>query len=860
MKLLSYKLKGYVPFKFSKIDSLSLSYPEDIQIILGTNGSGKSSYLRTLTPYPISRSFFNKDGYREMVLEHEGHVYTLISDFSNKASPHQFIKDDEGDLNEGGTTGVQNELVESYLGITKERESLLFGDVSFCDMTPSQVKPFLMKICPLDLGWILDKQKKTSSTLRNIKAELKYLTTRETQLLSELSDEEELNQMKTDKEAYQKKITQLIADKAALETKIDLTLSRRREFIESARQTTGKSIDTVTSTDLEVFEFQIGQLKDKLSGNVEIDNWISSRADIFSDEHIGKISIVKTHLEEELSQYHDRLRDIEQNLAKSNSENVEELTLTLESLKTSYDEGKANIISDALSEDDVLYIENSLPKLNDLILALDGEKRNLWSRSHYSRKLNHYNRISQKAQIYTSELSSVQSSIESLETQLNNGFDPNITPCAKHQCVLFRFATEKRSEREDNLKSLKLRAHKLNKWLSKYSPYLEARHLNFRIRENDNKILEELFSLINTCPPLRRYLDKDILRVLSQTPHKLYRDILAHVESSRKTNELKAIERKIQECQTRLNDVSKVSQSYKDYLIKDKETLLKSISDTEDKLKVSERDYKALQYLEDRKDTQKAIETLTQQRDTLKRLVKERNEMDLEISTYRTSLTPIEESLEKTMRTLTQIELVLSNQEKILSRYEEEVKSRLTDLSTKLAHYTDLEYAQIEMPKRYMQQWLSALVEQVNKYISVVWKQQLELQVPKDDKEYRFTALFKGDVIENLSLCSSAQKDIINLCMCLALRSPVTSLDGIGMRGYPLALDETGATFDEAHKHNLIDLFTLLIGEGIVSQIYLTSHHAVIHGALANIQTLVLNADNIALPASYNQDVDIVYK
>lgn len=855
MRLISYTLRGFTVFKFFKIESLSIRYSEDIQIILGTNGSGKSSYLRTLTPYPLSRSMFKDDanGYREMVLEHNGHVYTLISDYSNKTSPHQFIRDDLGNMNDGGTTNVQCELVESELGLNREREKLLFGDIAFCTMSPGQVKPFLMKICPLDLSWILEKQKKTSSALRNIKAELKYLSQRETQLLSELSSEEELAKMRKDKETYKTQIANLIASQARLKTLLD---SKTKEI-----STIEKSIAELSPVPLS----EIIATQRTLSTEIK-SLWDPAWDTLLKDIPPTQYEVVlskKDMLEADLVKYATRLREIEQSLEKSDDESLEKLSAELISNQSKKESLEKHILSHPFSPEDLRSLKIYSPEFEMILehISSINDNRKIWSQAHYYRKSRIYHHNSMKMSRWVELKQGLESTIAQLNKELNSAWSPTIHPCAKEKCLFYVLATSKRNERLDQLKASEAKLAFINQRIEKYSGYIEARQNDLALRGKLNQCLDRLKTLgTQECPPLMRILQKrDFLQTLSENPYALHRELEELIRCSHATHSYNALSERIRECERHIQTLNKVSGSYKDYLIKDKESITKSITTLEETYKTVEEQSKAI-------SVYKKIETTNKEIDRLKSLSTKIIESHAQIAginavmdVHRNELIQTEANLSKSMDILTQIENVLSSQEKILSRYEEEVKSRKTDLETRFKHYSDLEYAQIELPKKYMNEWLTSLVEQVNRFIGVIWNQPFELVIPKDENDYKFTAKFRGETIDDLRLCSSAQQDIINLCVCLALRSPIASTDGIGMVGYPLALDETGRTFDEAHKRNLIDLFNLLIQEGLVSQIYLTSHHTVIHGALANIQTLVLNADNIALPADYNQDVELVY-
>lgn len=855
MRLLKAVLKGFTPFKYSGVKKLTVDYNSDLQVILGSNSSGKSSYLRALTPYPLSRSMFKERtvGYRELVIEHKGDVYKLISDYSNKTSPHAFIKNDTTNLNDGGTTNVQIELIETHLGLSKEREKLLFGEISFCDMSPGQLKPFLMKICPLDLDWILDKQKRASSNLRNIKSELTYLTARETQLLSEMYDETKLKELVSTKDNYHVDITKLVEQKSSLNTTIEHLRVKISELEDAAKK--------ICDTPMDVLYKELEQAKEgyRLKSLSEL---LKLSEDIDPKDYT-KIEYKRDTTRDGIEKIVDKINDIDSSLAKSDDEIVEALTLQITSDNNRVKELSDKIISDSLSEADILDIKRVSGDLKECltyISTVNGGKR-IWSRKHLRFKELLHARICSKVDSYTTRINFLYQEIDSITREINTGWTPDISPCAKNKCPLYVLSVTTRNERIYTMEEYKKQTIALNRYINRYQSYIEERKSDLTFRSSVELGLERLRDLsVKECTALLRFIRRsDLLDILARNPYRLYSDIEDYVRHSEYTNEYNALRTRIDENKHRLETIGKVSASYKKYLIKDKSDLEKELHKSKTEYKELEELYQSIEerklytsYKERVDHLQKMIAGLTESYNKIRKERDKRSDIEDKIS-------DIETNLVIKMSELTQLEIELSSQDKIHSRYNEEVKSRKDSLDKKFTDLTDLEYALLELSKLYIHRWLLSLVDQVNKFIAVVWNQPLELTLVDNGKEYKFQVKYKGDMIDNINLCSSGQKDIIDLCVCLALRSPVASLDGVGMRGYPLALDETGRTFDEAHKRNLIDLFTIITEEGLVSQILLTSHHSVIHGALTNVQTLVLNGDNIALPANYNQDIKIKY-
>jgi recombinational DNA repair ATPase RecF len=94
-------LKGYNRLSnLNNFNLIKVKFTKKIQAILGTNGSGKSSFIEELSPLPAEAKNFTKDGYKEIIYLHKGKTYVLKSSFNPVV--HSFLVDDE-ELNPGGT-------------------------------------------------------------------------------------------------------------------------------------------------------------------------------------------------------------------------------------------------------------------------------------------------------------------------------------------------------------------------------------------------------------------------------------------------------------------------------------------------------------------------------------------------------------------------------------------------------------------------------------------------------------------------------------------------------------------------------------------------------------------------------------
>lgn len=109
-------------FYLRGIETLEINPSTKTQIILGTNGSGKSSLLRigfTVMP-PVAKDFVkDAGGYKILHCVGNGHEYELRTMFTGKSPEHWFIVDGEN-LNEGFTGSTQKELIKQHFGMTQD--------------------------------------------------------------------------------------------------------------------------------------------------------------------------------------------------------------------------------------------------------------------------------------------------------------------------------------------------------------------------------------------------------------------------------------------------------------------------------------------------------------------------------------------------------------------------------------------------------------------------------------------------------------------------------------------------------------------------------------------------------------------
>jgi hypothetical protein len=121
-----------------------------IQLVLGSNMSGKSTLLRLLLPYPEPKTNFDEGGYTELTLIHDGDIYKLRS----TGTTYSLQINAGENLNHGGGISLQQKLVLLHFGIDREVQRMALGMTKFTEMSPTKRKMWAIRLSQIDYDYI----------------------------------------------------------------------------------------------------------------------------------------------------------------------------------------------------------------------------------------------------------------------------------------------------------------------------------------------------------------------------------------------------------------------------------------------------------------------------------------------------------------------------------------------------------------------------------------------------------------------------------------------------------------------------------------------------------------------------------
>ena len=829
-------LRGFIAFRFAQITELDVCFTDFLQVVLGTNGSGKSSLLRQLSPSPPIRTHFGPNGYKELIVEHRGSVFRIVSDFSRKEAPHEFW-DDNTNLNEGGTTDVQRDLIAHHLGWTADVEQLCFNGFNFTDVGPTVREGVFMRTNPDRIDFILAYAKKTRSLIKASKAVLARLQDRRVQLESQMIPDDQFATLR----AEAARLTEEASKLSGIIYRIGIAKQNFNKY-------SGRSADP------SVLDHIKGPCRTLLNNahmfsEIPRDRIPEYREDL--DRRVIEGTTRKDELIHSAESLAEKLRTLrEQAASYDNALDISELKATITSDQTRLAACEKLSVANPLTQDTLSSREQIMLELQTLMRTFLELPRPLHTRRKIrakQRSVSYWNGVLQE---HRRILRDTESAMQRCESSLSlRRVDIPDTPCAKSACPLWVNFVEGVSSVEDKLRTLQsereqvlARIHRLEHWLYKQNEQLTVYQPVF-------SALSTVASFTESYPELASFFKAgNTLDRLSTNPMGIYYQIEAHFDRSTHTHEIPKIKERLLRHELALEKAMVSTEG-------DMKSVLTALNDVEKELSTRQARITAeseqLAVLEKRKQTLSSYESAL---DWLQEKDKALNDyIDLQLIFHdHQKLGAILDYMSAchndVLTRLADINKNLRDQDSIRDRYNNEIMTQIAAEDAELIKLNQLLHGLIEVPRVNTLTFLNTVIRSVNKVIRKVFTYDFRL-LPLNKEgnvDYKFPYSVGTAEGSDISNCSTAQKEITNLAFTLACRMQKQ------MHDYPLFLDEVGSTFDFAHQQKLLDLIVHIVDEKLASQIFLINHHAVIHDGLTNTETLVLHEANIMKTERYN--------
>lgn len=814
MKIERLELYGYKRLMLNNIKHLIYTPTSAHQLILGTNGSGKSSVLSELSPLPGHHSNYTKDGFKKVTIQHHSKTYQLDSIF--KTNKHSFVVDGE-ELNPGGTGEAQKHLVYQHFGISKDIHELLTGDVRFTQLGAGERRKWITMISRSDYGYAMGAFKRFAGRARDQQGALKHLKQRLAQETHNLQSLQDVDGLEERSLKLREELNHLMLERVPNLPTLEAQKARLRSLYADIEQLAGEyfrnmvfkpSGKTYRSNEDVAFDLQ------RLDTNLHSSQAMLQRM----GNEFGDMEAVVNSVKVEAGESLDNLPELIQ-------QQLEELH-QLRSAQTVFREmnNPSEILRDwSAIADEVMITFRQLPNNLDRKYSRD-------SLQNAQQEIAHHQGVVDTSM---AKITTMQARI----VMMNEAKESQCPSCK----YIWRpgFSDEEMTQllqwQEDHgvlVDEARIKIAQLNDFIEESNGYT-ALYQRFRGFVQGYPRVQPLWDYVLTNQLL---LDdpKGNLGLFAQWS----RDLDLNVKHEHALKRLHRYQ-EVQERQSSLGDTAHFARR------------MRSLQ-----TEIEEATVHLLQQREERTDVERYFRRLQKVQELAARMENDYNEIEriqaVLVDALRNEI--IDETVSVHQLELGGIMRKLSEKEgqegivRDLEQSKGEVELDAAALSILVQALSPNEGLIAEQ----LAGDIGCLVAQLNSIVGSVWTYDmtvLSCGMDSSELDYKFPVQFAAadNVVPDIGKTSKGQRQVIDFAFQL------TVMLYLNLTDYPLFLDEPGEGFDEQHRVKLMDFVKQLMDMNRHSQLFMISHYASGHGSFTNAEILVLDSSNISVPGVYNK-------
>ena len=793
-------LTNYDRFFLNNIESIEFRPKQKLQLLLGTNGSGKSSLLSELNPLPINKNDFT-NGSKEITIEKDNNIFKLKST-SNKNS---FMLNNT-ELNDGGTKTVQLNLVKEYFNLTPKYNNIILGTEKLTAMSTNERKNILREMSTVDYSYGIYLYNTLKQELRDTVGYLKLMQIEMNNDISNIVNDEDILILKNDITKCKNMIDSL-----------SMSYSKSEEY---------KDIPIIDlNIDMDILD------KNKLQSDLDYNN-----------KFIINIEEEITNLNKEI----DSLDDYSTTIKDSETLNTKLKSLEeyFKNINNKYNMEKYSPI-DSKNRLDKLLNSN----LNNINIELSYLDNIIFTPTEHKE-------LKSKLEVLNNNLKIVSHGYDNnskeLEILLSNKTDNNKITCSSCGTMnYFGYSKEKEDMLQEKVNNFKIKYDELN------SQYLELYEV-YQKQKQKITYLQEIKEIISDLSIIPLYTDlvkkyvNDITSITSTMLNIIFKnieDFLIDIKDYDSNNN------ELIEVKLKISSGIEILNIYKRKYIEDKDKLINKLNVLLDKKReVSSNIVIIKNNIEKCNIVNKHIETLN----TIIANYKF-NKKQIVINNKNTILTNTIRELKSLLITL---EDKYNNIEKIKSRIEINKKhiDSHEDIRVALQYAINALSPTEGIIAKSINSFINVFLNEMNTIINSVWSYELTLlpcQISEsNDLDYLFAVKVADNKkdIKDVAYLSTSMKDIVDLSF------KIVFMKYMKLTHMPLMLDEFGVFMDDTHRNKVYDVIENLLSNNF-SQIYFTANFKSIYGRFVDSDINILDDKNLELDdIFYNENLKIVKK
>ncbi len=820
MQIKKLTLKGYIRLLGNNIDLFAYTPESQYQLILGTNGSGKSSILAELSPLPAHKSQFSKGGYKIIEIEHGGNVYVLSSVFNHGSGKHSFKINDGDDLNPGGTAEVQKQLVLQHFDYTKDLHDVLTGQLLITRMSPADRRKWISMLSINDYSWAIGVHRKLATAARDQQGAAKHLKARLTQEHSTLNMMGPIDGLDERAHMLREELNALLTARAPNTQNLDMisaSMERSKQGIETLSRDIIRAVGQIRATGL-TFDTQAAMQDHAANLNTEV---ASGQA------LVNRLTSEYVELETTIHGFTTSDGITPENVAG----HLMDVASQLESLGV-----HASVFGDIPDARAVsITSRTAVPRMMEIFAQLPDNTDRRFSRAAVDQSRERLRVRRNEADQLEREMRKVWHRIEHI--RLAKGQQ---CPSCGHEWkdgVLKGEVETLESAHDDYTRSFaeySTEIASVEKFLEE-AERVSGLYRQFLGVTQDYPSLGALWSYINAE---RMHLERPGERM------QVFHDWYAALEHASAVQALVERQEQLKSLQRQWEQAGGVG-----HLGQRMTKVMEEVETQTRRLNDLRRENASVQsYLQMVSQLQRKIEDLKSLQDQINRQFSDwtesrrSQEIDRVTHLHQSELATIQQRITE-QRTL---QGIVRDLEQSL----ESVSVSRDDLSLLADELSPIEGLIAEQ----LRGFIACLVGQFNAIIGSVWTKELVIlpcSTAGGDLDYKFPVqtAFKPTPAADIIETSKGQEQMINIAFQL------TVILYKGLKDIPLFFDEPGEGFDEQHRSNLMTFIKSLMDSGQYSQMFMVSHYASNHGMFTQAEIVALDTSNIAIAGSYNQNV-----
>ena len=843
MKFKRLYLKGFKYLMFvGNVKELDVTDMTQIVMLSGDNGKGKSSVMRELSPYPATRTDYEKNGMKIIEIQHGKDYFVLTSDFS-KTGAHSFLINGE-EMNISGTTDVQIDLVQQYFdGFTPLIEKLCAGQCNMSQLSRPERNKVFMATYPSSMLFILEKYKALMTKIRACGNQIKLMNERKLKLKESFMDDSTLQHHNEVRKLMNEAINAIDQDVLILRQQI-----KPIEEMELFSKEFDFTIEDVINKSRNICK----EMYKLLNENVEFvkPNQLNATLAVLKVRHealqqqIEQLDTRGIDLVETIDKYHQYLKTDKEQAIKD----CELMIETQKSIIEVYKKDDNVPLVDKEESEQMREFSSKIQEQLDYLRTMSIEH---WSEDKFIESERQLHVLEADERSLLKQIQVLDMDINKLSARLGKYTEHPYAEGCVTPCKLRESISKIVESIEIELNGLNKSKEELLVQLKQVKTKINTLKTQLEVRSPARPIIQRFERLIASkswgyfvCS------DKTFVEAVNSGVSEIWNRYVRIIKQSEEHQKAKEASELLVSLTAKLTALKTDNQPAKQII---SESLIKFEKELE---KVQNKKADAMIALGNIKAEglvhswhKKLVDDFTaleQNWDALK------TSMELKF-VYKFVSKMIEDLLatknDINVR-LRDLDSIVHEQENLRTRLHDEIEPVLNDLYEQKRKWEYVEKQlspKYGLPQKNIVAYINSVFVYANRFIKQIWNYNMELEYldPEEECDCTFSVIINGDgIVKDISNCSKGQREILDLAINLAICSyrKYTQL-------YPLKLDEICSGLTPAHSSKLFEQFGEMFHQSNILQAFIVSHDPIVSSSYADASYITLSEDT-PLPES----------